>query len=747
MPRITACLVLLIVLPSASVSYARPAHKKSLADSLGVFLPQHLNDCRTCHVPEKPGEKHEEGEKPHNAFGARLVSARRQLRDARKDSEIPARLKAIFSEDSDGDGIPNLRELLSGRNPGEAADIPTPDELRRTQRLEGAFANRQPYDWQPFKPVVRPATPTVKNTGWIQNPIDAFIAADHELYGLQPRPKAPPEVLLRRLYLDLIGLPPTPQEVKAFVADPSTTAYRAAVDDLLARPQYGERWARHWMDVWRYVDGGTSGLQDGWVGAGNMWRWRDWIIDSLNEDKGYDRMVQEMLAADELGDDPKLLAATAFLARNNNRSRDNWLHDTVNHTSRAFLGVMMECARCHDHKYDSIPQVEYYQMRAIFEPHSVRSDPAPDAKEGQKKDKATLTRVVDSNAGTKTYLYIRGIEQNPDKSKALDPGVPSFLGSDSFAVEPVSLTTGAGKKLTSTGRRLALARWLTRRENPLTARVAANHIWLRHFGRAIVATTFNFGADGQPPSHPALLDWLAAELMAPSAGNASPWSMKHLHRLIVTSNTYQMSSTPDADSLAFDPENRFFWRMPLRRMEAEVVRDSLMAVAGTLDMTLHGPEFDPKKGLEIPRRSIYFRYSDAEYLRFLEAFDPPAPEDCYRRAESIIPQQALTLLNSDLALAQARITARKLDGRGLMDREYIQEAFRLVLSRACTAAEAKTCEDYLAEQVKFYEMNKGMIRGTTQNEDARRGSAAPALRARENLVHLLFNHHDFVTLR
>lgn len=739
-------LVLFALLAAVPPLQARPAHKKALADFLGAFLPHHLNDCRTCHVPEQPGEKHAEGEKPHNPFGARLYAVRRELRDADKDSTIPARIQAIAAEDSDGDGSANFIELLAGRNPGEAADKPTADELVKTKRLTAAFDARKPYDWQPFKPVVRPPLPAVKNADWVQNPIDAFIAAEHELYGLKPRPRAPADVLLRRVYLDLIGVPPSPKELQALLADPSDAAYRKLVDNLLASPKYGERWARHWMDVWRYVDGGTSGLQDGWVGAGNMWRWRDWIIDSLNNDKGYDRMVQEMLAGDELADDPQILAATAFLARNNNRSRDNWLHDTVNHTSRAFLGVMMECARCHDHKYDAILHVEYYQMRAIFEPHNVRNDPGPEPTNSQKKDKATLTRVVDSGAGAKTYLYIRGIEQNPDKSKALEPGVPSFLGTEGFQVVPVAFTTAAGKKIGSTGRRLALARWLTRRDNPLTARVAANHIWLRHFGKAIVATTFNFGADGQPPTNPALLDWLAAELMEPSQGDGSAWSMKHLHRLIVTSNAYRMSSTPEADNLAFDPENQFLWRMPLRRMEAEVVRDSLLAVAGTLDSAMHGPELDPKKGLEIPRRSIYFRYSDSEFLRFLEAFDPPAVEDCYRRAESIIPQQALTLLNSDVALSQARVLARKL-ADNTDDSKFVREAFRHVLARACTAEEEKACVDFLSQQVKFYDANKARIRGTTQGADIRHGAAEPKLRAQENLVHLLFNHHDFVTIR
>jgi len=746
MPRIRRLPTLVFVFFClCNFSDARPAHKKAAADYFGAFLPTHLNDCRLCHLPENPGEKHEEGIKPHNAFGMRLEKVRSELRKAGKDIGIAGRLKAIANEDADSDGTKNILEILAGRNPGEADDRATASELTRAGRLFAAFQARKPYDWQPFQAVKRPPTPKVKNASWVLNPIDAFIAEQHEAYGLNPRTKAPPEVLLRRLYLNLTGLPPKVDEVKAFAANPTREAYEKAVDRLLAGPQYAERWARHWMDIWRYVDGGTSGLQDGWVGAPNMWRWRDWIIKSLEADKGYDRMVQEMLAGDEIApEDNDVLAATAFLARNNNRSRDNWLHDIVNHTSRAFLGITMECARCHDHMYDPLKQVEYYQMRAIFEPHGMRVETV-----GDKKDKNKgLTRVIDERAGTPTYLYIRGVEQNPDKSVALKPGVPDLLGAERFKVEPVSFTSARGKKITSTGRRLAFARWLTRPENPTTARIAVNHIWLRHTGQAIIPTTFNLGADGQPPTHPALLDWLTAEFVNPSTGaKAAPWSMKHLHRLIVTSNTYQMASTPEEKNLSFDPENRFFWRMPLRRMEAEVVRDSILAVADNLDDTRYGPDLDPKKGSDIRRRSVYFRYTDSDFVRFLEFFDPPPTEDCYYRPQSIMPQQALTLLNSDLALSQSRRLARKMNDAIKEDAAFVQEAFWRVLNREGTEKEEQVCLEFLSEQTRFFGENKSKVKGTSTLSDLARGSNVPSLRARENLVHLLLNHHDFVTLR
>lgn len=744
--------VVALLLAVCSSASARPPHKKSLADHFGPFLPSHLNDCRICHLPEKPGMKFEEGEKPHNPFGARLDAVKAELRKAGKETGIPVRLETIAGEDSDGDGIANLVEILAGRNPGEKDDRPTESELVRAGRLQKAFQARTVYAWKPFEPVKRPDVPRLKNPGWARNPIDAFIAEQHEAYGLKPRPPAAPEILLRRVYLDLTGLPPPADEVKAFVKNPSAEAYEKAVDRLLNSTEYAERWARHWMDVWRYVDGGTSGLQDGWVGAPHMWRWRDWIIKSLDADKGYDRMVQEMLAGDEIApEDNEVLAATAFLARNNNRSRDNWLHDIVNHTSRAFLGLTLECARCHDHKYDPLKQVEYYRLRAIFEPHGMRVDTLPGPAGDKKKN--GLTRVFDERPTAPTYLFIRGVEQDPDKSTVLTPGVPEILGPGELKVEPVSLEIKPGKKFSSTGRRLAFARWLTRQDNPLAARVAVNHIWLRHTGQAILSTTFNFGADGQPPSHPALLDWLAAEFMAPtlpappSIGGVKPWSMKHLHRLIVTSATYQMTSTPDVDGLAFDPENLFFWRMPTRRMEAEVVRDSLLSIAGNLDPERFGPDIDPKRSPEVRRRSLYFRYTDSDFLRFLEFFDPPAVEDCYYRPQSILPQQALTLLNSDVALMQARHLARNLAKETSAESDFVHDAFWHVLSRPCTEKEEQVCLDYLEGQTRFFTENKGKVAGTTTETDLSRGSSGPALRARENLVHLLLNHHDFVTIR
>ncbi len=886
--RPVAFLALALCLLAPLPLHARPAHKRALADYLGPRLAKKLDACTTCHLPPTPGRPESEDAKPHNAFGARLKAVRKELRKAGKDTDIISRLEAIAQEDSDGDGVPNLIELLAGTNPGESADRPDQAALARAKASLAAFLkSRTSYPWRPFEVVRRPPVPRVKNAGWVRNPIDAFLAEQHEARGLRPRPEAPRHVLLRRVYIDLTGLPPTRAELRAFLADTSADAYEKVVDRLLASPQYGERWGRHWMDVWRYSD---------WAGYGpqvrdsqpHIWHWRDWIIESLNKDKGYDRMVLEMLAGDELApEDPDALRATGYLVRNFKLlSREKWLQDTVEHTYMAFQGVTIGCARCHDHMFDPILQTDYYQARAIFEPHKVRTDRLP-GQPDTKKD--GLPRVYDADPGAATYFFIRGDDRTPDKNRKMAPGVPEALGG-TFHVEPVRLPpqahrpdrrdfviredrevaaaavakaraaaesarrelvkalagfgplekalgkwalaaldeqTAAAKRralqavlraeeledagrrdsdawkaaamaavraqrgatlleakrkhlaarqarealgrkaqaarlkaaekalaaaakalskaeadakapattvytprggksypAASTGRRLALARWLASRDNPLTARVAVNHIWLRHFGQALVPSVFDFGRNGQPPTHPALLDWLAAEFMERG------WRMKALHKRIVTSAAYRMDSTPEAANLAADRDNRYLWRMAPRRVEAEVVRDSIFHVAGKLDLTMGGPDLNHLEGLTAPRRSLYFRHAAEKEMEFLQLFDAASVSECYERKPSIVPQQALALANSELARRHARLLARDLAARaGLDPASFVTAAFEQVLSRAPTSAELSECVTFLRERA------------------ARPRTADPALRARESLVHVLLNHHEFVTIR
>jgi len=701
MTRPLLAIVLAALLANAAA--AKPAHKQALAGHMGPYLPARVNDCRLCHAPGETGPNED---KPRNAFGERLEEVRRTLKAAGKPTDIAARFETIAAEDADGDGVSNLVEVLTGHFPGDADDKPTAAEVQACDKTLAKYKRfLASYPWRPFAPVTRPAVPQ-DETGWAANAIDAFIAEGHAEHELTPRPTADPRTLLRRVHLDLVGLPPTPAQAAAFERDPSAAAFEKVVEGLLASPQYGERWGRHWMDVWRYSDSaGWSGGNDIRDSQPHVWRWRDWIVESLNADAGYDRMVREMLAGDELAPtDPQTLRATGYLARNFKSSREKWMTDVVDHTFLAFQGVTLGCARCHDHLYDPIKQTEYYQVRAVFEPHRVRIDPV-----GGEKDlkKAGLTRAFDADAKVPTYLYTRGDERNPDKSKPLSPGVPAALGVPFPEVKPVG---------ESTGRRLAFARWLTDAANPLTARVAVNHVWMRHFGQPLVQSVFDFGKNGRRPTHPALLDWLAAEFVA------KKWSMKRLHKLIVTSRTYRQSSTPDAKNLAADRDNAYFWRVPPHRLEAEAVRDQLLFVAGKLDPAAGGPELDQASGLTVFRRSLYFRHAHEKQMELLQLFDAAGVTECYQRRESIVPQQALALVNSPLSAAMAKELAAQL-GHG--DAEaFADAAFVLVIGRPPTAAERAECVAFLG----------------------RDAPKSPAAR-REGLVLALFNHHEFVTVR
>ena len=1001
-----------------------------------------------------------------------------------------------------------------------------------------------------FQKAARPAVPMPANAAYVRNPIDAFVAAKHEELKLTPVGEAPKHLLLRRVYLDLIGLPPTPEQLQAFLNDTSSDAYEKVVNELLQSPHYGERWGRHWMDVWRYSDWDGYG-QEVRESKPHIWRWRDWIIESLNTDKPYDRMVQEMLAGDELSpDDPGTLRATGYLVRNWYKfNRNVWLDNTVEHTGKAFMGVTFNCARCHSHMYDPITHEEYYQLRAIFEPYDVRTDRIP----GEPNvEKGGLVRAFDAKAETPTFLFTRGNEKDPVKEKPLAPAVPKLFEQVAFQVEPVNLTpaayyqgvqpfvqeetlaaarkeaetargaleaahkkvadakqkhaefvaaaskpadpaaekseplladdfskerddlwtkglgqweykegklvqsdtrdemcgltsvqphpqdflaklrwkttggdvyksvgmafdavekdlfavylshAGAGPHLwqkkngadsypasmpknstvelgreyemqiavrgqflnvwidgqfvlayklpeprpasgklvvwtydataeflksslevlpsdlavvepggkaapmtmasaeslaqaitdaekeavlaektlaaaqlnvttleariaadnanyatppaadakelslaagklerelallnaekalvaaetkveqtkravkpgdmatekaakdaetaleaakkardeataavsqpnenytrlatvhpaTSTGRRLALAKFITSPDNPLTARVAINHLWLRHFGSPLVPSVFDFGMNGKPPTNQPLLDWLAVELME------NGWSMKHVHRLMVTSRTYRLASSvqgpkskvqsqetgdreqvTEPDPQAIDPENRYYWRANPRRLEAEIVRDATLFVAGSLDPAMGGEEIDQNAGLTNYRRSVYFRSTKEKKMTFLSLFDSPNVVECYRRSESIAPQQALAMANSPLTLAQSRLLAKKLSdslGNVAADEapgKFVTKAFVRILSREPSAEELSACLEFLTEQSVRLSDAASLSAFTAGAAASVPPSSDPVQRARENLVHVLLNHNDFVTVR
>jgi hypothetical protein len=961
-------------------------------------------------------------------------------------------------------------------------------------------ADNDPREHWSFQRPIKTKLPTGEGIA-TDNPIDAFITAKHRELGLKPVGSVQKSLLLRRVYLDLIGLPPTREELKAFLADESPGVWNRVVDRLLESPHYGERWGRHWMDVWRYTD---------WYGLGaqlrnsqkHIWHWRDWIIESLNEDKGYDRMVLEMLAGDELAPtDPQTLRATGFLARNYYLfNRTTWLDTTIEHTSKAFLGLTMNCAKCHDHKFDPLTHDDYYSMRAIFEPHQVRLDSLP----GQiDLEKDGLPRVFDAHPETPTYLHLRGNEKDPDTSRVMPAAIPALLSTGDFQfeaislpveahapelrpfvladhlaaatqeieaarkavaasqvavesaadAEPVSVQPGdvflrdefnaansevwengpgewlyadgkvtqklsgstrrylrtrkthpvdfeatlkfktlggdkwksvglafdsidgrekmvymsavkpgsklqvavnsgsgsqypsgglaarpvvtntayelkiavrgdlinaaidgvhilsyrlkqkreagrfdlvafdaiaefdsleirelpAGRQLiepgqtgpsnpetlalqllvgkatltaaemkpamirsafaadqsklnssddegsktliaeaavaaqkhelavaelaiaksnlelsgkldaakkkagedrlkkeqaavakartalgkpgtaytsiraslkglegpaekpdsrnaqysrTSTGRRLALAKWIVDARNPLPARVAVNHIWLRHFGQPLVDPVEDFGRRTKSPAMQELLDWLAVDLQE------NGWSMKHLHRLIVTSEAYRRSTgTRDADQTTSktDPTNQYYWRRMPVRMESQIVRDSVLHLAGVLDPKMGGPTENPNDR-NVRRRSLYFTQSRDARNAFVAMFDDADIQGCYRRTESIVPQQALAMANSRLTLEMSRLLSDRIAKQSpegsSEDAVFVREAFEVLLAREPTSAETTACQATM-EQLR----------------EALKGKADLTTRAKTALVHALLNHNDFVTIR
>lgn len=668
----------------------------------------------------------------------------------------------------------------------------------------------QERNWWSFKRPVRPALPQVSGMPANANPIDLFLHETYKKRGLQPAGPATRQALVRRAYLDLTGLPPTPAEVAAFVNDSRPDAWPRLVDQLLASPRYGERWGRHWLDIVRYSDSGGFEYDRDWP---NAYRYRDYVVQSLNQDKPYDRFLQEQIAGDELfPNDPQAWVATSFLRlgpENNiktEQTRMDELDDLIVTTSNGFLGLTVGCARCHNHKFDPIPQRDYYRMQAVYFPTKAWDRPlvtaeeearhkqkvaafegllkplqeklkeldkpfkdaliarkkqalpeymrqalaTPEAQrtEGQKLNVEQIEKTL-SNIAADEYLpdmpadvkqqrrdlvaQIAETEklrpaQLPAAMTVKEPGrtpPPShFLhrgstGSKGSVMQAGALSVTQEEELsfppapegaTSSFRRAGFAKWLTAPENPLTARVIVNRIWQNHFGEGIVRTPSNFGKMGERPTHPQLLDWLATELVA------NGWRLKQLHRLMMTSQAYQMASDDTEENRKIDPENRYFWRMPRRRLEGEAIRDSILSVAGTLDGAIGGPSVfpyidpalyassskrtwngRPQNDPSTNRRSIYVHSKRSIPLPLLEVFDKPDTiTSCARRNRSTIAPQALILMNNEFVGAQARHFAQRLEREAGADVErQLELAYQLALARAPSASERERGKAFL----------------------------------------------------
>ncbi|HSH94115.1 MAG TPA: DUF1549 domain-containing protein [Roseimicrobium sp.] len=647
----------------------------------------------------------------------------------------------------------------------------------------------QDRQWWAFQPIKNPPVPATKNATWSKNEIDRFILSRLEKEGLTPSPAATKTALIRRVTFDLIGLPPTPGEIENFVSDTSPNAYEKLVDRLLASPRYGERWARHWLDLVRYADSDGYRIDDFRPAA---WRFRDYVVRSFNDDKPYDRFVKEQLAGDELyPENPDALIATGYLRHwiyeyNARDARGQWsyiLNDITDTTGDVFLGLGMQCARCHDHKFDPILQKDYYRLQAFFASVVPRLDlVAATAEEKaehakrmlpwEKKTESIRNQIAEIEGSYKKKAEKEALERFPDDVKAMifkpdsergpyeqqitdlayrqvyyeydrldqkikgeqkdkllalrkelasfekdkpeplpiamaatdvgpvappvfipkkskepiEPGYPTVLQEAPAVIKAVPTAPN------STGRRSELARWLTDPSNPLSARVIVNRVWQYHFGKGLAANASDFGKLGEAPSHPELLDWLSTRFVKDG------WSFKKLHKQIVLSSTYCQSVThpaPQAGRLK-DPENRFFWRGNVRRLDAEQIHDAIYAVTGELDVKAGGPGVMAND----PRRSIYHRIMRNTRDPLMDVFDAPLWfNSASSRDVTTTPVQSLMLINSQMMLKRSEALAKRLEKEASADEAHMLEyLYQLTYGRSPTPQEVTMASTFLAEQ-------------------------------------------------
>lgn len=653
-----------------------------------------------------------------------------------------------------------------------------PQAPKRTLADTADQADKQFWSFQPPQRPPLPASAHHES----QHPLDSFLLPALQQAQLQFAPEAAREVLLRRLTYDLTGLPPSPGELARFRDHPSPDAYERTVDRLLASPRHGEHWARSWLDAAGYAD--SEGGENADRVRPHMWRYRDYVIRSFSADKPFDRFLQEQLAGDELEDYRNAeiisdslydnLVATGFLRTAPDRTfaditnfvpeRLEVIASEVQIFSSTIMGLTIGCARCHTHKFDPISQSDYYQLTAIFkdaydehdwlksqgprtlsqvttaertawQENEQRIDQQTAALQQAEKnaDQATQKQLAEQRQAlasqrrpepriralwsrgrpSPTYVYQRGNYLQP--GRAVTPHVPSVLRSANF---PFQIVPPANP--VTTGRRLALAKWLTHPQHPLTARVMVNRLWAQHFGQGIVKTLDNFGKTGAPPSHPQLLDWLARELID------REWSSHALHRLMVTSRAYRQTSLVDAERSQRDPDNTLLSRMPLRRLHAEALRDTLLVLADRLDRRQFGPA-DPihetSRGLITAvashggyRRSIYLLQRRTQTPTLLENFDfPQMGPNCLQRGESIVAPQALHLMNDATVRTLAAAFAERLLDQFDRQPARLRQMFLLAFGRPPSPRELQTSQQSLHQLRSLWQQDQGTAADQVEN--------------------------------
>lgn len=663
-------------------------------------------------------------------------------------------------------GAPYDRPLVEGRRePGKALQVTEAD--RRF--------------WS-FRPLQKTAPPAVALKGWCRTPVDRYILAPVEAKGLRPNRVADRRTLLRRAYFDLIGLPPTPEETAQFLNDHSSGAWDRLIDRLLASPHYGERWGRHWLDLARFAE--SHGYEQDYDRP-NAYHYRDFVIRALNQDLPYDTFVRWQLAGDELEpQNPLALAATGFLAAGTHatqitksqveKERYDELDDMLRTTGTAMLGLTVGCARCHDHKYDPIPTRDYYRMLSTFtttvrSDYEVKLDPEGYRRERERWEadgralEAALKRSTTSEDRSKIQLQLdqhakREPRDGTAKMLISSEGVPAvrthtqggdFLEQTHFLKrgDPNQkgevATQGFLQVLTrapdgekhwqaapppgwrTSYRRRALAAWITDSDcgaGQLLARVIVNRLWQHHFGRGIVGTPSDFGVQGERPTHPELLDWLAAELIR------NGWRLKPIHRLLMTSAVYMQNDDQPTAKVAADPANRLFARRSPERLEAEIIRDAILSVSGQLDGTLFGPGTLDQT---MRRRSIYFFVKRSRLIPMMVLFDAPdSLQGLDRRAATTIAPQALLLMNNPAvrgyaeSFAGCACAADAVPGAAAIRRSYL-----LALARQPAPAE-------LAEGLRFLQEQTAAYRADAKPDPERRALA--------DLCQALFCLNEFV---
>jgi hypothetical protein len=764
---------------------------------------------------------------------------------------------------------------------------PEPAEIGR-----GSGITDEERSFWSFQPIRQPAIPTTKPKDRVRTPIDAFLVSAMAKQKLGFSPDAEKITLLRRACFDLTGLPPTPAEVEAFLADSAPDVYERLIDRLLDSPHYGERWGRHWLDVAGYAD--SDGYSDADPPRAHAYKYRDYVIGSFNSDKPFDRFITEQLAGDELARATRdntqpalaaphtreLLIATGFLRTGADGSatpavvdydavRNQVVADTIKIVSTSLLGLSVGCAQCHDHRYDPIPQADYYRLRAVLEPaYDPKNWRTPEqrlvslyteadrkkaaeveaearkladektARQKQYIDEALtkhlekfeadlrgkLRAAYDTPADKRTAEHKKLLADNPsvninagvlyqynqkaaDDLKAMDAKIAEIRGrkpAEDFisvltepadkvpvtylfhrgdpkqpkdAIKPGGLSVLAppGQSIelpekdlnfASSGRRLAFARWLTSGTNPLVARVLVNRVWLHHFGRGLVGTPSDFGTMGERPTHPELLDWLANDFVEHG------WRLKRLHKLILTSTAYRQSSRRNERGDLRDPDNQLYWRKPVQRLDAEVIRDAVLATSDALNRSMYGPpvpvrpdvhgqivvgvdktEGDNKMPVEVAlkgeefRRSIYIQVRRSRPLAMLHAFDAPVMEvNCERRQPSTVPTQSLMMMNSQFVLDQAARFAQRLHTEASDDRARVARAWLLAFSREPSEQEMSDAAKFLSRQVGHLKALPEKKEEKPKKEEKTKPAPklTPELQALANLCQALLSANEFL---